>query len=122
MPRVIGYRLTKKGITEVIPTRSFTFEALATLYHLRHDPEDDPRVKLKLLDIKVACIFEREVIETKFPGITSRFVLATKQYRELIVVRYLNRRLLISRLLQIIQLFTRKIAIIVRIICLILSP
>ncbi|KAF4628363.1 hypothetical protein G7Y89_g9789 [Cudoniella acicularis] len=81
-------------------------EAHSTLLRLRRVDSSDPRIRLELLEIKAACIFDQEVIEAKFPGITSRFVLATKQYKELFVVRHLNRRLLIACLLQIIQQFT----------------
>jgi MFS family permease len=51
-------------------------------------------------------MFDEEVVAAKFPGITSRFVLAAKQYQELFIVRHLNRRLIIACLLQIIQQFT----------------
>jgi hypothetical protein len=79
---------------------------MATLYRLRRVPQDDPRIRLEFLDIKAACIFDSESVAARFPGINSRFWLAIKQYKELIVVRHLNRRLIIACLLQIIQQFT----------------
>jgi MFS family permease len=51
-------------------------------------------------------MFDEEVVAAKFPGVTSRFLLSVKQYKELFVVRHLNRRLIIACLLQIIQQFT----------------
>lgn len=81
-------------------------ETLTTLIRLRRVPANDPRIRLELLDIKAACIFDAEVVEAKFPGNYSRFNLAWKQYKELFTVRHLNRRLVIACLLQIIQQFT----------------
>lgn len=81
-------------------------EARATLLRLRRVSTDDPRITLELLEIKAACMFDQENVEAKFPGITSRFTLAIKQYQELFFVRHLNRRLIIACLLQIIQQFT----------------
>jgi Sugar (and other) transporter len=51
-------------------------------------------------------MFDQEVVEAKFPGITSHFTLAVKQYQELFFVCHLNRRLVIACLLQVIQQFT----------------
>ncbi|TVY84653.1 MFS glucose transporter mfs1 [Lachnellula suecica] len=81
-------------------------ETLATLRRLRRVDPNDPRIRLELLEIKAACMFDQETVEAKFPGINSRFTLAVKQYQELFFVRHLNRRLVIACLLQIIQQFT----------------
>lgn len=81
-------------------------EALATLVRVRRVPADDPRVRLELLEIKAATLFERESLAARFPGVTSKFGLAMREYKELFVVRHLNRRLIIACLLQVIQQFT----------------
>jgi hypothetical protein len=73
---------------------------------LRRVPATDPRIRLEILDIKAACIFDQEVVAAKFPGNYSKFNLAWKQYKELFTVRHLSRRLVIACLLQIIQQFT----------------
>ena len=81
-------------------------EAAATLLRLRRVPSDDHRLKLELLEIKAASIFDRETKVAKFGASTSKLQTAWSEYLELFTVRHLNRRLLIACLLQIIQQFT----------------
>lgn len=81
-------------------------EALSTLCRLRRVPATDDRVKLELLEIKAAAIFDQETDIARFPGTQSGFMRALGQYQELFTVRHLNRRLLIACMLQIIQQFT----------------
>ncbi|KAL3484399.1 general substrate transporter [Aspergillus germanicus] len=81
-------------------------EARAVLVRIRRVPESDQRIDLELLDIKAATIFDRESRAAKFPDVTGRLRLSLHEYRELIVVPHLNRRLLISSLLQVLQQFT----------------
>ena len=81
-------------------------EAKRTLVRLRRVPADDQRVRLELLEIKAATIFDHETEAERFPGVNSRFALATKQYMELFIVPHLRKRMLIACLLQIIQQFT----------------
>ncbi|KAL3440968.1 general substrate transporter [Aspergillus insuetus] len=81
-------------------------EARAVLVRIRRVPETDQRIDLELLDIKAATIFDSESRAAKFPDVTGRLRLALHEYRELIVVPHLNRRLLISSLLQVLQQFT----------------
>ncbi|GKT83698.1 general substrate transporter [Colletotrichum tofieldiae] len=81
-------------------------EALTTLVRIRRVPQTDPRLKLELLEIKVAARFDNETTAEMYPGINSKFQLTVQRYKSLFVVRHLNRRLLIACLLQIIQQFT----------------
>lgn len=81
-------------------------EVRSTLLRLRRVDPNDARLTIEILDIKAACIFDNESLTARFPGITSRFTLALRQYQEIFVVRHLNRRLIIACLLQIIQQFT----------------
>ncbi|CAG8976995.1 hypothetical protein HYALB_00012847 [Hymenoscyphus albidus] len=81
-------------------------ETVSTLLRLRRVPTSDPRIRLEMLNIKAAVIFQQESTEARFPGVTSRFTLALNQYKELLLVRHLNRRLVIAYVLQIIQQFT----------------
>ncbi|KAL1618805.1 hypothetical protein SLS56_010364 [Neofusicoccum ribis] len=81
-------------------------EALVTLCRLRRTTPADPRIRFEMMEIKVATAFDRESLAVRFPGVTSKFVLAVRQYQELFVVRHLSKRLMIACLLQIIQQFT----------------
>ncbi|GME31737.1 sugar transporter [Neofusicoccum parvum] len=81
-------------------------EALATLCRLRRTTPADPRIRFEMMEIKVATAFDRESLAVRFPGVTSKFVLAVRQYQELFVVHHLSKRLMIACLLQIIQQFT----------------
>lgn len=81
-------------------------EALATLVRLRRVSPDDFRLKLELLEIKAATIFDQETGDARLDHIKSPFMKNVRQYLELFTVRNLNRRLLIACLLQIIQQFT----------------
>lgn len=107
--------LMNRGSSFMLPTKSLIYtntspgreeEARTTLCRLRRVDPSDHRLRLELLEIKAAVMFDEEVVAAKFPGITSHFVLAVKQYQELFFVRHLNRRLVIACLLQIIQQFT----------------
>jgi sugar porter (SP) family MFS transporter len=81
-------------------------EARETLCRIRRVPATDDRVRLELLEIKAAAIFEAETTEARFPGVTSQLHIGYQRYRDIFMVRHLNRRLLIACLLQIIQQFT----------------
>jgi sugar porter (SP) family MFS transporter len=81
-------------------------EALKTLIRLRRVPEGDLRIHIEFLEIKSAAIFDQETVAAKYDTSKSKFSIAVQQYRELFVVRHLNRRMLIACLLQIIQQFT----------------
>ncbi|KAL4738628.1 general substrate transporter [Aspergillus similis] len=81
-------------------------EARRVLIRIRRVPDTDPRITLELLDIKAANLFDRESRAAKFPDVTGRVRLALHEYRELLVVPHLNRRLLIASLLQVLQQFT----------------
>jgi hypothetical protein len=59
-----------------------------------------------LLEIKAATIFDQETSAARFPNAKNKFQLSLAQYKELFIVRHLNRRLIIACLLQIIQQFT----------------
>ncbi|CAG8961353.1 hypothetical protein HYFRA_00013814, partial [Hymenoscyphus fraxineus] len=81
-------------------------ETISTLLRLRRVPASDPRIRLEMLNIKAVVIFEQESTEARFPSVTSRVTLAMNKYKELFLVRHLNRRLVIACVLQIIQQFT----------------
>lgn len=81
-------------------------EARATLIRIRRVPETDDRIRLELLEIKAAAIFDHETTRAMYPNITSPIRLTFEKYKSLFVVRHLNRRLLIACLLQVIQQFT----------------
>lgn len=81
---------------------------MATLVRIRRVPETDQRIKLELLEIKAMGIFDKETTDAMYPGVTSKVTLAYNQYKSLLTVRHLNRRLLIACLLQLIQQFTGK--------------
>ncbi|KAH7155917.1 sugar transporter [Dactylonectria macrodidyma] len=81
-------------------------EARATLIRIRRVPATDDRIRLELLEIKAAALFDQETTAIMYPGIVSPFKLAFERYKSLFTVRHLNRRLIIACLLQIIQQFT----------------
>jgi sugar porter (SP) family MFS transporter len=81
-------------------------EAMATLIRVRRVAPDDHRLKLELLEIKAATIFDQETKQIRFGHIKSPFKVALRQYAELFSVGHLRRRLVIACLLQIIQQFT----------------
>lgn len=91
-------------LTHSVPGREE--EAFATLIRLRRVSPDDFRLKLELLEIKAAAIFDQETGDIRLDHIKSPFMKNVHQYLELFTVRNLNRRLLIACLLQIIQQFT----------------
>ncbi|CCF41315.1 sugar transporter [Colletotrichum higginsianum] len=81
-------------------------EAWLTLVRIRRVPQTDPRLKLELMEIKVAARFDNETTAEMYPGVISKLQLTVQRYKSLFVVRHLNRRLLIACLLQVIQQFT----------------
>ncbi|KAH7122057.1 sugar transporter [Dactylonectria estremocensis] len=81
-------------------------EARATLIRIRRVPATDDRIRLELLEIKAAALFDQETTAVMYPGIVSPVKLAFERYKSLFTVRHLNRRLIIACLLQIIQQFT----------------
>lgn len=81
-------------------------EARATLIRIRRVPETDERIRLELLEITAAAVFDRESTAALYPGVTSPVRLTYLRYKSLFVVRHLNRRLFIACLLQVIQQFT----------------
>lgn len=81
-------------------------EAREVLSRLRRVPESDPRVCLELLEIKAATMFEQETRIAKYPDINGKIQIAVREYKDLFVLRHLNRRLLIACMLQILQQFT----------------
>lgn len=81
-------------------------DALATLIRIRRVAPTDPRLRLELMEIKVAARFDHETTAEMYPGVTSRFQLTVERYKSLFVVRHLNRRLIIACALQVIQQFT----------------
>ncbi|KAK1691019.1 sugar transporter [Colletotrichum godetiae] len=81
-------------------------DALTTLVRIRRVPPTDARLKLELMEIKVAARFDTETTAEMYPGVTSRLKLTLERYKSLFVVRHLNRRLVIACLLQLIQQFT----------------
>ncbi|KAI9148958.1 Sugar transport protein MST8 [Paramyrothecium foliicola] len=81
-------------------------EARSTLVRIRRVPETDERIRLELLEIKAADMFDRETSEAMYPGAHSKVRLAFERYKSLFIVRHLNRRLVIACLLQVIQQFT----------------
>ncbi|KAH6991408.1 sugar transporter [Ilyonectria sp. MPI-CAGE-AT-0026] len=81
-------------------------EARATLIRIRRVPATDDRIRLELLEIKAAAMFDQETTAAMYPGIESPVRIAFERYKSLFTVRHLNRRLVIACLLQIIQQFT----------------
>ncbi|KAJ6078597.1 hypothetical protein N7467_008350 [Penicillium canescens] len=81
-------------------------EARDVLCRLRRVPESDYRIRLELLEIKAATIFEQESRATKYPNSKGKLQVAMREYKDLFVLRHLNRRLFIACMLQFIQQFT----------------
>lgn len=81
-------------------------EARDVLCRLRRVPESDPRIRLELLEIKAASMFEQETRAAKYPNVSGKIQIALREYKDLFVLRHLNRRLLIACMLQFIQQFT----------------
>jgi sugar porter (SP) family MFS transporter len=81
-------------------------EAMKTLIRLRRVPADDIRIKIELLEIKAATIFERETAVELYGTSISRLAVNFQQYKDLFVVAHLRKRTVIACLLQIIQQFT----------------
>ncbi|CAG8139637.1 unnamed protein product [Penicillium olsonii] len=81
-------------------------EARDVLCRLRRVPESDPRIRLELLEIKAASLFEQETRAAKYPDVRGKVQVALREYKDLFVLPHLNRRLLIACMLQFIQQFT----------------
>ncbi|KAJ5747111.1 uncharacterized protein N7511_008807 [Penicillium nucicola] len=81
-------------------------EARNVLCRLRRVPESDSRIRLELLEIKAATIFEQETRAAKYPNSKGKLQVAMREYKDLFVLRHLNRRLFIACMLQFIQQFT----------------
>lgn len=81
-------------------------EARIVLRQLRRVPESDHRLHLELLEIKAASLFDQETRAAKYPNLNGKLRLALREYKDLFVLRHLNRRLLIACMLQFIQQFT----------------
>ncbi|CAG8187962.1 unnamed protein product [Penicillium olsonii] len=81
-------------------------EARDVLCRLRRVPESDPRIRLELLEIKAASLFEQETRAAKYPDVRKKVQVALREYKDLFVLPHLNRRLLIACMLQFIQQFT----------------
>ncbi|KAK7418137.1 hypothetical protein QQX98_004112 [Neonectria punicea] len=81
-------------------------EARATLVRIRRVPATDNRIRLELLEIKAAALFDQETTAAMYPGIESRARIAFERYKSLFTVGHLRRRLVIACLLQVIQQFT----------------
>jgi hypothetical protein len=81
-------------------------KARDVLCRLRRVPESDYRIRLELLEIKAATIFEQESRATKYPNSKGKLQVAMREYKDLFVLRHLNRRLFIACMLQFIQQFT----------------
>ncbi|KAK9428641.1 general substrate transporter [Lipomyces doorenjongii] len=80
-------------------------EAFKTLVRLRRVDPRDHRLRMEMLEIKTARVFDQETIATKYDGV-SPFQIAVREYLELFTVRHLRKRTIIACLLQIIQQFT----------------
>ncbi|CAG8017445.1 unnamed protein product [Penicillium salamii] len=81
-------------------------EAQNVLCRLRRVPESDPRIRLELLEIKAASMFEQETRAAKYPDVNGKIQVALREYKDLFVLPHLNRRLLIACMLQFLQQFT----------------
>ncbi|KAJ5287888.1 Major facilitator-type transporter ecdD [Penicillium angulare] len=81
-------------------------EAEATLLQIRRVPETDPRVRLEILEIKAAVLFDRETTAVLYPTAATSWQITLERYKSLLTIRHLNRRLVIACLLQFIQQFT----------------
>lgn len=81
-------------------------EAVGVLSRIRRVPPSDWRLQREVLEIKTASLFDKKTIEEKYPAGMSPFWIAVEQYRELVTVPHLRRRLRIACMLQIIQQFT----------------
>lgn len=81
-------------------------EAQATLVRIRRVPETDPRIRLEVLEIKAAAVFDRETTKVLFPNAKTEFEITMQRYKSLFTERHLNRRLFISCFMQFIQQFT----------------
>jgi hypothetical protein len=80
-------------------------EARDTLVRIRRVPETDDRIRLELLEIKAAALFDKETTAVRYPDMAG-FRLSYERYKSLFTVRHLNRRMIVACLLQIIQQFT----------------
>ncbi|GKT48112.1 major facilitator-type transporter ecdD [Colletotrichum spaethianum] len=65
-------------------------EALATLVRLRRVPQTDPRLKLELLEIKVAARFDNDTSFKMYSGVTSKLQLTIARYKSLFVFTGIN--------------------------------
>ncbi|KAL4927027.1 sugar porter family MFS transporter [Aspergillus undulatus] len=81
-------------------------EALHTLSRIRRASATDHRVQTELLEIKASALFDRETTAATYPHITSPILLSYARYKSLFVLPYLNKRMTIACLLQLIQQFT----------------
>ncbi|KAH6887680.1 sugar transporter [Thelonectria olida] len=80
-------------------------EARETLVRIRRVPATDDRIRLELLEIKAAALFDKETTTARYPNMAG-FRLSYERYKSLFTVRHLNRRMVVACLLQIIQQFT----------------
>ena len=81
-------------------------EAQASLIRIRRVPETDPRIRLEILEIKAAALFDRETTKVLYPNAKTSFEITMQRYKSLFTERHLNRRLFIACFMQFIQQFT----------------
>lgn len=79
---------------------------MQTLVRLRRVPESDYRLKVEILEIKAARMFDHQTKVEKYGQDASTFRVSLQEYKELFSVGHLRRRTMIACLLQVIQQFT----------------
>ncbi|KAF7550240.1 hypothetical protein G7Z17_g5846 [Cylindrodendrum hubeiense] len=62
-------------------------EARATLIRIRRVPATDDRIRLELLEIKAAALFDQQTTAAMYPGIESPVRIAFERYKSLFTVR-----------------------------------